>query len=370
MTRLPKNVISNTSQNLEHVSSNRKSSMQRPQSIDIEDEFNHKIRYAQLASSHNAAGRADAPSMDSSSTSKAKQQHLQNAPNESLQIKMAPLFSPSKKVLDSNMKQSNISKSQISSPSKIPIASDYFDSSNSKNSKRSNVSPPRKLTPPSHCTPIQQDLHVANESVRTNNELKKFASSPSGSNNNLLLEKDNQYMHKKPDQLSKKEYMIGAYHSEIVESNTNYARNGENGDISSRTALNGLKQHNGSKAESGTVHRNLTLAAETVNSKIPLPKSQSSRSRSASNSPSKSNVTSSVSSPASNQSSTRGRSETREVYNESARFSKVSPNSGLPIIGWSLQTEKQELRSGERLQRQMSESAYRKGNMGRTIATP
>ena len=342
MTRLPKNVISNTSPNLEHVSRNRKSSMQRPQSIDIEDEFNHKIRYAQLASSHNAAGRADASSMDSSSTSKAKQQHLQNAPNESLQIKMAPLFSPSKKVLDSNMKQSNISKSQISSPSKIPIANDYFDSSNSKNSKRSNVSPPRKLTPPS----------------------------PSGSNNNLLLEKDNQYMHKKPDQLSKKEYMIGAYHSEIGESNTNSASNSENGDISSRTALNGMKQQNGSKAESSTVNRNSPLAAETVNSKIPLPKSQSSRSRSASNSPSKSNVTSSVSSPASNQSSTRGRSETRELYNESARFSKVSPNSGLPIIGWSLQTEKQELRSGERLQRQISESAYRKGNMGRTIASP
>jgi hypothetical protein len=104
-------------------------------------------------------------------------------------------------------------------------------------------------------------------------------------------------MPKKPDQLSKKEYIIGAYHSEIVESNTNSASNGENGDISSRTALNGMKQQNGSKAESSTVNRNSPLAAETVNSKIPLPKSQSSRSRSASNSPSKSNVTSSVSSP-------------------------------------------------------------------------
>ena len=53
--RSSKNNLGSNSPNVDNLANNRKSSLQRPQSIDIEDEFNDKIRYARLTALQNTA---------------------------------------------------------------------------------------------------------------------------------------------------------------------------------------------------------------------------------------------------------------------------------------------------------------------------
>ena len=347
-TRHSRNNVNSSSPTKEGLSNNnRKSSLQRPQSIDIEDEFNDKIRSARLAALQN----------------NSEDQNLTKI-NENIKNKMAPIFSPSRKVLlDSNGKQALIPKSQSPSPSKIPIANDYFDISSNRNHKRSNVSPPRKVTPPSglvneNNSPYDMTAHKAESQISHQSRLN--------GNENLLLRNNHSNKNAEVDMNVTKDKKYDDIQFKEKESRLINASNFKEkaNDFFSETTTNQRCQVNGSITEQHISSKTTVPSTiETNNSKIPMPKMLNNRSRSASQSPSKqSNVSSS---PVISDPSMRGRSETKTRSTDYI----VSPNSkespttpGLPTHGWCLQTERQEQRSAERSRNHLSEPPTYKGN--------
>ena len=319
-TRNARNNANNNSPTKENLSNNRKTSLQRPQSIDIEDEFNDKIRSARLAALQNNS--------EDMNLTNLKDSNFNTKTNESMKSKMAPLFSPSRKMLlDSNGKQPQIPKSQSPSPSKIPIANDYFDIATSKNHKRSNVSPPRKLTPSSQSTMTSENnsshdatMHTS-ESQISHQSRRNASDSPLTSNGHSDKEKIN--------------------------------------DLLSETTTKLRGQMNGTTTDENCLIKGAVLTNTEINgSKIPLPKNLNNRSRSASQSPSKHEIMNSAS-PEIVESSVRGRSETKtrstpHIMSSNSRESPTTP--GLPTHGWCLQTERQEQRSAERIRNHQSEA--------------
>jgi hypothetical protein len=357
-TRTSKNNLNSNSPNVDNLTNNRKSSLQRPQSIDIEDEFNDKIRYARLTALQNTA--------ESGIVQKTKESNNSMHTKENVKNKMAPLFSPSRKVLlDSNINQTIVSKSQSPSPSKIPIANDYFDSSASKNHKRSNISPPRKLTPPSLGSFPSGNTSMATDATFNKSECSSSSPSRHGSSENMLSRMDNAYIPTTTDNSVTNDNKFGAFPSGDKELRATYTYKIESGGaLPLHTIKNVRSQQNGSTTEQNQINKKVPSNLETSNSKIPLPKIQNIRSRSASQSPSKHSAASSSSSPAASQSPTRGRSEIKTRLSEQnlSRSSRGSPTTpGLPTLGWSLQTEKQELRSEERIRKQLPESSSSQG---------
>ena len=363
-TRSSKNNLSSTATNVDNLTGNRKSSLQRPQSIDIEDEFNDKIRYARLATLQNNVDGDNQKVIDS----KASKHHpLQNASKNNVKNRMAPLFSPSRKILlDSNVKQTTAPSSQSPSPSKIPIANDYFDNSICKSPKRSNISPPRKLTPPSHGAITTGHILTENE-VLKNTEMPNPITSRHDNNEDLLLRKDTFHLPTPANKIIAKDSRFGTVSSgddEFLTISTTCIDNGGSVNPGAKNITRDMNKQNGTTTEQNMLDKIVPLTLESYNSRIPLPKIQNNRSRSASQSPSKYSVKSSSSSPATSQSPTRGRSENKtrlqeQTLSESSKGS--STTSGLPTIGWSLQTEQQELRSENRSRNQLSEYSPKQG---------
>lgn len=349
-TRHSRNNVNNSSPTKEGLSNNRKSSLQRPQSIDIEDEFNDKIRSARLAALQN----------------NSEDQNLTKI-NENIKNKMAPIFSPSRKVLlDSNGKQTQIPKSQSPSPSKIPIANDYFDISSNKNHKRSNVSPPRKVTPSSQSVMVNENTSPYDVTKHNSESQISHKSRPNG-NENLIgrNEHSNRITGIDIDITRDQKYddfHVNEKELRLINAN-NYKENAYA--MFSETTTNQRCQVNGSIAEQPTSNKTTVPSTIEMNSsKIPLPKMLNNRSRSASQSPSKQSIVSS-SSPVIGDSSPRGRSETKTRSSEHiiSHDSKKSPSTpGLPTHGWCLQTERQEQRSAERVRNHLTEASTYKGN--------
>ena len=325
-TRNTRNNANHNFSSKENLSNNRKSSLQRPQSIDIEDEFNDKIRSARLAALQNNS--------EDENFKNFKDSNFNTKTNEGIKSKMAPIFSPSRKLLlDSNGKQPQLPKSQTPSPSKIPIANDYFDMNATKNSKRSNVSPPRKIAP----------------------SPQSVMESENNSSHDLILNTvENQNTHHS--------HRNGSEHR--LRSNSHSSK-GEINDFLSEAAIKLHDQVNGSTAEQTISNKTVVpTSTEIGSSKIPLPKTANNRSRSASQSPSKYGTVST--SPVTSDSTVRGRSEIklRSSENIISNNSKHSPTSpGLPTHGWCLQTERQEQRSAERARHHLQETTAFQGSI-------
>ena len=325
-TRNTRNNVNHNFSSKENLSNNRKSSLQRPQSIDIEDEFNDKIRSARLAALQNNS--------EDENFKNFKDSNFNTKTNEGIKSKMAPIFSPSRKLLlDSNGKQSQPPKSQTPSPSKIPIANDYFDINASKNSKRSNVSPPRKVTPSSQSV-MENENNSSHDVILSTVEIQNTHHS----------------------------HRYGSEHR--LRSNSHSSKEKMN-DFLSEAAIKLHDQVNGSTTEQTTSNKTaVATSTEIGSSKIPLPKTANNRSRSASQSPSKHGIVST--SPVTSDSTVRGRSEIKPRSSDHiiSNHSKHSPTSpGLPTHGWCLQTERQEQRSAERVRHHLPEMSAFQGNI-------
>ena len=359
-TRPSRSSISNSPNNVDNPTNNQMKPIQRPQSIDIEDEFNDKIRYARLtALQENANGGVCQANY---TTDGAKQQPLENEIKAKFTTKMAPLFSPSRKVLlESNTKQVIAPISQKTSPSRIPIANDYLDASTSKNHKRSNASPPRKVTPPSQVTSPLQDMQVVS-SGRKLSASSCSSSSRYGSNDDLLSKVDNTSTmipnDKTVSRNNRKFSNLYSNENELQETSSN----GISGDGCNIPG----SPPNGTNTDRNQSTKFVPCTSETIVSKIPLPKIINSRSRSGSTSPSKQHTGSRESSPAINQSPTRGRPETKTPVGQQIHVisSKGSPTSpGLPTLGWSLQKEKQKLRPKENTPHDLPDTTLYQGKL-------